>query len=267
MTSVAAGAHLEGGLRLAAVLLVGYLLLGQPLVGAWSHDRFRRRRATDPRALLGRYRRTAAREWSRLAAALALVAAAPGLDLADIGVRWPGLGSGRAPYTLVAAAGLAVPAALLAGLRRRVDRGTPVTAPAEVLMLLPRTVPERRAFALVAVTAAGCEEALYRGVLLGVAIALRPGLPAGWLAVLSAAAFGLAHSYQGVLGVLGTAVLGGCLAVLYLGSASLLLPALYHLLVDLRMLVLAVGRHGPAARRRQAANRPGRHAARGPGRA
>jgi hypothetical protein len=63
-----------------------------------------------------------------------------------------------------------------------------------------------------------------------------------------------------------TAVLGGCLAVLYLGSASLLLPVLHHLLVDLRILVLAGGRRPPAARRRQVAHRPGRHAAPGPGR-
>ena len=256
MTQVAAGAHLEGGPRVLAVLLVGYLVLGQPLLGAWSHDRFRRRRGADPRALLGRYRRTALVEWVLLALALALVGAAPGLDLADVGVRWPGLAAGHAPYTVVGAAGLVLTAALLVALRRRVDRGTAITAPPEVLMLLPRTVPERRAFAGVAVTAAVCEETLYRGVLLGLVGALRPGLAVGWLALLSAAVFGLAHAYQGRLGMLGTVVLGGCLAVLYLGSASLLLPVLYHLLVDLRVLVLAVGQR-----------RPGRHSARGRGRA
>jgi membrane protease YdiL (CAAX protease family) len=86
-------------------------------------------------------------------------------------------------------------------------------------------------------------------VLLGLATALAPGLSPARLAMLSAVAFGLAHTYQGPLGGLTTAVLGGCLAVLYLGSASLLLPVLYHLLVDLRILVLTGGRRWPAARR------------------
>jgi membrane protease YdiL (CAAX protease family) len=264
VTAVAAvsGAHVDGVLRLLGILLAGYLVLGQPVVGGWSHARFRRTLGTDPRALLGRYRRTAVIEWSLVAAALALVAAAPGMDLPDIGVRWPRLSAGGAPYTMVGLGGLGLSVLLLAALRRRVDDGVPVTAPADVLALLPRGTRERRAFAAVAVTAGVCEETLYRGVLLALAAALAPGLPAAGLAVLSAVAFGLAHAYQGALGALTTAVLGACLAVLYLGSGSLLLPVLYHVLVDLRVLVLAVGRD-PSARDPSARHTPGRHAARG----
>jgi membrane protease YdiL (CAAX protease family) len=253
VTAVAADARLDGGLRLLAALLAGYLVLGQPVLGGWSHARFRRELGTRRRALLRRYRRTMLVEWSLLAAALALVAAAPRLDPADIGLRWPRLTGGGAPYTVVGAAGLGVSVLLLVVLRRRIDQGAAVTAPAEVLALLPRTARERRAFAGVAVTAAVCEETLYRGVLLGLVTALAPGQPPVRLVLLSAAAFGLAHAYQGRLGALTTAVLGGCLAVLYLGCGSLLLPVLYHLLVDLRVLVLAVGQR-----------RPGRHALRRP---
>jgi len=247
MTAVAAvsGAHVAGGPRLLGILLAGYLVLGQSVVGGWSHARFRRMLGRDPRALLSRYRRTAVVEWSLVAVALALVAAAPGLGLADIGVRWPRLSDGGAPFTMVGLGGLGLSVLLLAALRSRVDGGVPVTAPVEVLALLPRSTRERRAFAAVAVTAGVCEETLYRGVLLAVAAALAPRLPAFWLAVLSAVAFGLAHAYQGAFGVLTTTVLGGCLAVLYLGSGSLLLPVLYHVLVDLRVLVLAVGQHTP----------------------
>jgi membrane protease YdiL (CAAX protease family) len=39
-----------------------------------------------------------------------------------------------------------------------------------------------------------------------------------------------------------TGVLGGCLAVLYLGTGSLLLPVAFHALVDLRVLVLPIDR-------------------------
>jgi membrane protease YdiL (CAAX protease family) len=37
-----------------------------------------------------------------------------------------------------------------------------------------------------------------------------------------------------------TAVVGGCLAVLYLGTGSLLLPIAFHLLIDLRVLMVPV---------------------------
>jgi uncharacterized protein len=241
--AVAEGATLTGAVRVLAVLLVGYLVLLQPVVGAWSHRRFRQA-AGDPAARLRRYSRTAALEWTLVAVALALVAAAPGLDLGDIGVRWPR----RSAYTAVGAVGLLLSVGLLVGLRRRVDRGTPVVAPVEVSALVPRTAAERRAFAGLAATAGVCEEVLYRGVLLAVAVALAPGLTPWRLVAVSALAFAVAHTYQGVGGMLTSLVLGGSLAVLFLGTGSLLLPVLYHVLVDLRVLVLAVDRRRPRHR-------------------
>jgi len=241
--AVAEGAALAGAAELLALLLAAYLVLGQPVVGAWSHLRFRRVGA-DPAARLGRYGRTAAIEWTLAAAALAVVAGAPGLDLGDVGVRWPRASA----YTAVGAVGLLLSIGLLAGLRRRVDHGVPVAAPVEVSALLPRTPAERRAFAGLALTAGVCEELLYRGVLLAVVVALAPELSPWRLVAVSALAFAVAHTYQGIAGMLTSFVLGGSLAVLYLGSGSLLLPVLYHVLVDLRVLVLAVDRHRPRHR-------------------
>lgn len=243
MRAVAEGATLTGAARLLAVLLVGYLVLVQPVVGAWSHYRFRRSPG-DPDARRRRYARTVALEWTLVALALALVAAAPGLDLGDIGVRWPRMSA----YTVVGAVGLVLGAGLLVGLRRRVDQGVPVAAPVEVSALLPRTAAERRAFAGLAVTTGVCEEVLYRGVLLAVAVALAPGLGPWRLVLVSALAFAVAHTYQGVAGMLTSVVLGGSLAVLFLGTGSLLLPVLHHVLVNLRTLVLAVDRHRPRHR-------------------
>jgi hypothetical protein len=90
------------------------------------------------------------------------VLAAPGLDLGDLGFHWPRASA----YTLVGALGLVLSVALLAGLRRRVDRGARVVATAEVGALLPRTAAERRGFARLALTA---------GLLRGAAL---PRLPA-----------------------------------------------------------------------------------------
>jgi membrane protease YdiL (CAAX protease family) len=254
---VAENVTLAGAVAVFAVLLAGYLVLGQPIVGGWSQRRFRRTLSRNPRARLLRYRRTTLLEWSAVGVALLLVAVAPGLDLADIGVRWPRLAGGGAPYTAVGTLGLVLSVVLLVMLRRRVEEGVEVAAPGEVVALLPRTVRERRSFAALAVTAGVCEETLYRGVLLAVAGALRPEPGSAKLVLFSALAFGLAHNYQGGAGVVVTAVLGGCLTVLYLGSGSLLLPVLYHVLVDMRVLVLAADR--PQHRRGQ----HGRHQADG----
>jgi membrane protease YdiL (CAAX protease family) len=242
MRPVAVDVHLDGFARVLGIALAAYLIVGLALIGRWSHRRFRATLATDRRARLRRYRRTAALEWGSVAAAAAVILAAPGIDLADAGLRWPGLHGGAAPYTIVGTGGLALSVLLLMGLRRKIDAGTELTGAGDVLALLPRTVAERRAFAALSVTAGGCEEALYRGVLLALAAALRPEPGTVRLIVLSALAFGLAHSYQGGVGVLVTGVLGACLAVLYLGSGSLLLPVLYHALIDLRTLVLTPSR-------------------------
>ena len=49
--------------------------------------------------------------------------------------------------------------------------------------------------------------------------------------------FGLAHWYQGRLGMLATGVLGAVLTQLYLTTGSLLLPMVLHVLIDLRLLL------------------------------
>ena len=234
MRAVAEGATLAGGVRLLALLLAAYLVVGQPVVGWWSAGRQRRDRR--PGARRRRYLRTTVLEWALAAAAVALVLAAPGLDLRDLGFGWPRASA----YTLVGALGLVLSVALLAGLRRRVDRGARVVATAEVDALLPRTAAERRGFARLALSAGFCEELLYRGFLLAVVVAEAPGLGPWRLVVVSALAFAVAHTYQGVTGMLTAGVLGAGFGVLFLGTGSLLLPVLYHVLIDLRLLVLSV---------------------------
>ncbi|HEV7654301.1 MAG TPA: type II CAAX endopeptidase family protein [Mycobacteriales bacterium] len=263
MRAVAEGATLAGGVRVLAVLLAAYLVLGQPAVGWWSARR--QHRAGDRDARRRRYRRTMILEWSLTAAAVLLALAGPGLDLGDLGLRWP---RGSA-YTLVGAVGFVVSLGLLMLLRRRVDQGAGVVAPAEVTALLPRTAKERRSFAQLALTAGICEELLYRGFLLAVVAAFAPELGPWRLVLVSALAFAVAHTYQGVTGMLTAGVLGAGFAILFLGSGSLLLPVLYHVLIDLRLLLLAVRtpRHRAAGRAegRAAGRAEGRTAGRAPG--
>lgn len=250
------GASLDGVPRLLAVLLVAFLGFGQPVLGWWSDRKFRRAlrrdRPANPAARRQRYRRTMVTEWLLVALVLAVVGAAPGLRLGQLGLRWPGFTGAAASFTAVGLVGLVATVAGYPVLRRRLRAAVPagVVGTEAVLAMLPRTFVERRTYVGLAVTAGICEETLYRGFLIAVAGALLPGLGAVGLIAVSAGLFGLAHLYQGPLGVLGTGVLGGCLATLYLGSGSLLLPVCYHVLLDLRVLLLpapggrsADGRH------------------------
>jgi membrane protease YdiL (CAAX protease family) len=103
---------------------------------------------------------------------------------------------------------------------------------------LPITGEERAWFAVVSVTAGICEEVLYRGFLIrylsdgpwhfGLLIAL----------AVASISFGLGHGYQGLSGIIGTALLGALIAVMFLATGSLWLPMALHAIIDLRVLLL-----------------------------
>jgi membrane protease YdiL (CAAX protease family) len=107
--------------------------------------------------------------------------------------------------------------------------------------MLPRTSRERWGFAALAVTAGLTEELIWRGFGLGALHIVLPQAHSTWLIALAALAFGWAQLYQGYTGMLATGVLGALLAVLYIGTGSLLLPMLVHVLIDLRALLIPVG--------------------------
>lgn len=238
-----------GPAALAAVVVAVYLVLGEPVVGQVLHRRFEGRLRTDPGARRSFYRRLLVLEWGLSALVLAVWLGSPGVDAAAVGLQWPRQWPG-APTT--AAVGLvllfvAVSTRALRGGALLEDRPV-VRRPGEgrhaepagraTLVLLPRTTAERRLFTVVGLSAGVCEEWLYRGFFLAVVSAVLGGPPQWLLVVVAAVAFGLAHAYQGRVGVLTTGVLGGVLAALYVGTGSLLLPVLLHAVIDLRLLLV-----------------------------
>jgi membrane protease YdiL (CAAX protease family) len=107
---------------------------------------------------------------------------------------------------------------------------------ARLSFFLPATSAERWLFIAVSLTAAICEETLYRGYLFNYLVGdWRLGAVTALL--LQAGAFGLGHCYQGVRGVFLTAFLGAWFALIYLATGSLLLPVLCHAAIDLRILL------------------------------
>jgi membrane protease YdiL (CAAX protease family) len=220
-------------------LLVAYLSLVLPLTGRARYRSLTRRAATDPEFRSAVYWSSILRQW--LLTGLALIV------LVGAGARFGDLGlSPRAQHLREIVPGLLAVTVLGAGLglllRRWPRARARVLRP--VAALLPVTTEERRLFVAVAITAGIAEEVLFRGFLLVYLTEVFPRLPLGAAMLVAAALFGLAHAYQGVLGVLLTGVAGYWLAGLYVLTGSLLLPVIVHALVDLRLLLVLPARSG-----------------------
>jgi membrane protease YdiL (CAAX protease family) len=218
-----------------ATAVVCWLAIVVPLLGMARY----RALAAGPVELVPFYRRVLARQWALVVAVVAALAAL-GVPPSGIGLRWrveaapplaavvlPGVAAvGIATVVLRAQARLRPAAALAPRLLR------PVAA------LLPTTARERRYFAAVAVSAGVGEEVLYRGVVVWWLASTAPALGTTGIAVASAGMFGLAHAYQGPLGVAATSAAGYVLASMYVVTGSLVAPMVLHAVVDLRVLLL-----------------------------
>ena len=258
-----AGAALPGSLAdfgpaaLAAVIVAAYLVAGEPVVGAVLHRRFEDRLRTHPGARRSFYRRLLVLEWGLTVITVVVLLAATDVGAAAVGLRWPVSWPGPVASAVCLLLLLFVvlsTRALRGGVlldgagsdprrpgepRRRPGEGRHAQSSAQAtLALLPRTPAERRLFTLVGLTAGICEEWLYRGFFLAVVAAVAGGPPAWVLVLVAAVAFGLAHAYQGVGGMVLTGTLGGVFAALYLATGSLLLPVVLHAVVDLRFLLV-----------------------------
>ncbi|SET02351.1 CPBP family intramembrane glutamic endopeptidase [Geodermatophilus poikilotrophus] len=238
-----------GPAALSAVVVAGYLVVGEPFVGHVLHRRFEGRLRADDGARRFFYARLLVLEWGLAVVALVVWLSAPGVDAGAVGLRWPQSWPGPlAVAATVVVLGFVVVStrALRSGalaqaateLRRPGEGRHAEPAVHATLALLPRTTAERRLFTLVGITAGVCEEWLYRGFFLAVLGAVGGELSTPVLVGAGALAFGLAHAYQGVAGIVTTGVLGGVMAGLYLGTGSLLLPVVLHALIDLRFLLV-----------------------------
>lgn len=224
-----------GGLVLA-VVLAGYAAAGAPVLGWLAYRRLARRRPDDPRALSRFSLLTLAVQWSWAVVIMVVLIASPDLRGEHLGLRLP---HDLLPLAAALVGLLAVLGALWFLDRNRRQKATePVGGPepgADSLdVLAPRTRGERRLALATSVTASVCEELLYRAFLVALGVAV--GLPLWVAAVLAVLLYALAHIYQGWWGLVGPGLFGALFMILYLGTGSLLVPVILHLLIDLRAL-------------------------------
>jgi membrane protease YdiL (CAAX protease family) len=225
------------------------LLIGLPAYSAWSWRHWLARLAAGLRPRrLRLYLGSMAQLWGLL---ILLAAAWYWLDrpVDWLGLRAPG-GSGFWPgLALVCIATLAFlyswRAMRAAGESERRRYRREVGALGHIM---PRDGREYGVFVALSLTAGIVEETIFRGWL----IWYLEGLLPMWAAVLlSSVVFGLAHLYQGPVGIVKTSVVGLAMALLYLLSGSLWLPIAAHAMIDIlqgaTMLELYRRRAGPGS--------------------
>ena len=152
----------------------------------------------------------------------------------EVGMEMPQFDTGGAMTG--AAIGAVIGGAIL-GAFIAIRRGKPVRQPKglDIAPMLPRNRAELLHLVPLVVNAGISEEIFFRIYL---PLLLMLAGADGWIAFgASALIFGVLHRYQGWLGVLMTAALGGVFTMLYLGSGGLLLPVLFHVLINANALL------------------------------
>ena len=175
------------------------------------------------------YGSTIAFQWL-LAGVVAWRAFARGLGVAELGLARPF----TSPMLLVTLAGAALVGTFQWFNLRRVGA---MSGPIPDFMrklterVLPISAIEFAPYTALAITAGVCEEFLYRGF--AMAALSRAGLAAWAVVVVTSMLFGLAHTYQGKSGILGTTLMGVVFGIGRIWLQSLAPVMVWHSTVDI----------------------------------
>jgi membrane protease YdiL (CAAX protease family) len=238
-----------------ASLFVLCLILVALVFSPRRYQREVKRIALNPSLRVRRYLFLIAGEWFLLIVVgiVVLLAAVP---LATLGLRAPNylfLNALDAPaYTswlltlfLIIAFWLLSFVGVIGAERRLQDpeRAARILRSIKTTEMLPHTALERRLWFLVSISAGICEEILFRGFLpwyfLQIGNLLKFQISFPLALILSTLIFALAHAYQGLRGIVFTAVVGAVCTFFYIITDSLLLAIAYHILIDARLSWIA----------------------------
>ena len=211
-------------------LLMLLLFVVQPVAGVIEARRY------EAMARAGRdvdrarfYRHTALIEWTFLAV-LAAAWLSLGRPIEALGFVAPGgpgfwIGAGL----LVVMAGLLTYSLRGAKRATEAERTRQVESLGRLALFVPRTRRELQGFYRVSLTAGIVEEIVYRGFVLWY---LAHFMPLWGAVALSTVAFGIGHGYQGPNGALRAGAVGFAFALFYVGTGSIWLPIVAHVLLD-----------------------------------
>lgn len=143
----------------------------------------------------------------------------------------PGIAIGAATGVVLALVLLTVLA-----IRATKQSGDGLQSIGDIQSMLPRNRQELLLTGVMSVNAGVVEELLFRLALPALVFGATGNAVAAVVAPL--VLFGSMHLYQGMAGVIGTAVVGSIMMAVYVLSGSILWPIILHALFDLRTLVL-----------------------------
>lgn len=228
-------------------LMVTYLVIVQPVLGPRNYQRLLKRVATKSDARVRYYLTLMSVEWLVVLVIL-LIAFVESVALTAFGLRLP-FSLFRIDMTTSLLLTLFclgfISISMVASIyiiQQRIGTSRASRIRRSLLKLaglLPHTRSELRIWLFLSLTTGICEEIAYRGFLPWYLLQFDRQIPI-WLAlILSSLIFGLAHTYQGWQSVLRLSIIGGMFALLYIITGSLLIPIVFHTLLNLRTGVLA----------------------------
>lgn len=143
-------------------------------------------------------------------------------------------------FALIIGAGLCMAATgLIIRTSKKLREKAVAVIPSENLyFLLPTTRNERLFFLLIALLVSVSDEIIFRGVMLHYLSNLPMELSLLMRGMISSLCFGIIHLYQGWRGFWVTASLGMLMFLLFVGTGNLLVPILFHLLIDAKFVFL-----------------------------
>ena len=212
-------------------LMIFLLFVVQPVHGAWAWARYVAGiRAGEPPDRLRQYRATCILEWTAFAV-LAIVWLYLERPPAALGLVAPsGTGFWLGVALLVAATGYLYRAWRQARRSSSEDRTKVVESLGDLRHFLPHTRREYVSIVGLSITAGIVEEIIYRGFVFWYLVQY---MPMWAVVIVSAIAFGLGHSYQGIVGVRRVMLIGLAFGAYYLLTGSIWLPIAAHIMLDI----------------------------------
>ena len=225
-------------------LVIIFALLYEPIVGYFDFRKFKLDVKTNEKARTRYYIHSMIGLWVPTLFIL-LLAAFTNLTYKDIGLTWPAINTELlGPVMTYSAFGIAllylfVILYYFIGYRYSVKMRNQLLQvkekeweKADFSEILPTTEKERRLWNYVSITAAVTEEIIYRGFLIFALAFVFPHFSIWLIMLLASLLFGLAHTYQGLTGILRTTVFGIVFSILYIGLGSILPLIVFHFLID-----------------------------------
>ncbi|MBE4909216.1 CPBP family intramembrane metalloprotease [Bacillus luteolus] len=232
-------------MEISFIILFLFLLIYEPIVGYFSYQRFRNKLALHSTSRVPYYIEVMAALWAPTLFIIILIFITP-LTFMDIGFSSISLTTSilGKPVTYIVWTifalyiGMYIYHAIAIkyspSYRRKVAlaKREQLKKSQSFADILPVTEKEKKAWKYVSFTAGFTEEVLYRGFIIYVLFYFMPNISIWLTLIFSALVFGLAHTYQGVGGVVRTGIIGLLFGMMYVTIGSILPLIVLHFLID-----------------------------------